>query len=70
MLTPLLVLFAIVFAFLCGRGSWRLQGAIRSAYYRHKHGICNNYMPTGRRENRKGTISDFCVRCGHPAGAH
>lgn len=41
-----------------------------SAYRKWRAGICLRYLPTGVRENRDGTISDFCQRCGHPAGYH
>jgi hypothetical protein len=42
----------------------------RSAWSKWRMGICFHYQPTGYRETRDGTNSDFCRRCGHPAGYH
>ena len=48
----------------------RAYGFCINVYYKLKHGICFRYLPTGNLENRDGTISDFCRRCGHPEGYH
>jgi hypothetical protein len=32
--------------------------------------FCEGFVGTGRRENRQGTISEFCTRCGDPHGYH
>lgn len=48
---------------------WAEPRVIR-AYRKWKAGICFRYQPTGIIENRDGTISDFCRKCGHPYGYH
>jgi hypothetical protein len=56
-----------------GLAGWyapRAYGLARTVYYNLKVGVCFHYRPTGRYETRKGTMSDFCRKCGHPAGYH
>ena len=61
----------IIFCSYClGFYSKRLFGVGKSIYFHLKHKICFRYKPTGYRETRDGTNSDFCQRCGHPAGYH
>lgn len=57
-------------SFILGRYSFRIQGFVGKVYYYHKHKICWHYRGTGKLENRNGTVSEFCVRCGHPYGYH
>jgi len=66
MTTTLLILGAYAL------GLWtpRIYGHLRSVYWHLRLGICFQYLPTGIRENRNGTVSDFCQRCGHPYGYH
>ena len=53
-----------------GRVSFRVQGFARNVYYHTTLGICWRYRPSGYRQLRDGTVSDFCLRCGHSAGYH
>ena len=51
-------------------GHWCLRWIriLRGFIRRRQIGICESYSPHGYRETRNGTNSDFCRRCGHPAG--
>lgn len=70
MKTFLLGLTVFLAGLLCGLATPRARYFVRKVYIHRKYGICWNYQPTGYRENRNGTYSDFCKRCGHPAGYH
>lgn len=35
-----------------------------------RYGVCFQYRGKGYRETIDGTNSEFCRRCGHPAGYH
>jgi len=48
----------------------RILKVIAHSYGLWKHGVCFRYKPSGVRENRNGTVSDFCLRCGNPGGYH
>lgn len=67
-------IIVVIAAYLMGLKTLRLYGYVRYLYYHLKLGICFRYLPTGKRETRGGTRggtrSDFCQRCGHPAGYH
>lgn len=63
-----IVLIAV--GFLAGFYAKRIYQVCRSIRSHFKYGVCFRYRPTGKREWREGTISDFCRRCGHPAGYH
>lgn len=56
--------------YLLGFWTCRIYGELQHVYYHLKLGICFRYKATGRREYRAGTVSDFCQRCGQPAGYH
>lgn len=60
----------LLVGYIAGRCYWRVRSFCGHVYWHRKLGICWRYVPTGYRENRGGTISDFCQRCGHPAGYH
>lgn len=47
----------------------RARCLITSAWRKYRMGICFRYLP-GPREWRGGTLSNFCLRCGHPGGYH
>lgn len=68
--TILLWLLAVAVAFLAGLYAPRARCFASKVYWHTKLGICWRYLPTGYRETRNGTNSDFCRRCGHPAGYH
>lgn len=53
-----------------GRCSFRIEGFIRKVYHRYRLRICWRFHGTGVIENREGTISEFCITCGHPYGYH
>lgn len=55
---------------IAGRVYPRLWGFARKVYWHRKRGICWRYKSTGCLENRDGTVSYFCSRCGHPFGYH
>lgn len=59
-----------VIAYILGFYSRRIYAIGMSAYRKLKYGTCFRYLPTGRLEDRNGTMSDFCRRCGQPAGYH
>ncbi len=43
---------------------------IKSALLKYKIGICFKYEGKGYNETIDGTYSEFCRKCGHPAGYH
>lgn len=56
-------------AYLLGLYTPYICGLWRSVYWHWKGGICFRYQ-WGPREVRNGTSSNFCRRCGQPAGSH
>lgn len=65
-----LLWFGIVTGFVWGFYARRIYGFGQKVYWHTKIGTCWRYQPTGYRETRNGTNSDFCRRCGQPAGYH
>lgn len=61
---------ALLGAWTLGFYTRRIYGLCSKIYWHRKLKICWRYKATGRRENRDGTVSDFCQRCGHPYGYH
>lgn len=43
---------------------------IVKAYWHLKTGTCFRFKGTGKRENRDGTVSEYCIRCNQPRGYH
>ena len=62
-------LFLIIAGFMIGFNWMALVRSIKSTFRKLRMGICFRYLE-GPRENRNGTISNFCLRCGHPYGYH
>lgn len=47
-----------------------VRALVHYIYWSFKVPTCWRYLPTGYRETRRGTNSDFCRRCAQPAGYH
>lgn len=67
---PMIEQVCLTIGFVLGFYIRRLYGFARDIYWHLKVGTCFRYQATGYRETRGGTNSDFCRRCGQPAGYH
>jgi len=71
MLNDLLyILLSLLIGFWVGRYWPRHWRFINNGWLKYKMGICFKYEGKGSRETIDGTNSEFCRKCGHPAGYH
>ena len=67
MISTLIICFLC--GFIVGLHIRRVSYLIKKTTSKLRRGICLRYQ-YGPRVWRDGTLSNFCLRCGHPYGAH